>query len=295
MLRAENITVHLGPRRIINGASLTVNDRDMIAVVGPNGSGKSTLIRTLAGILAPRSGRVTLDDHTLRTWPRRKLARRLGMLAQSAETPALTTVRDHVGLGRHAHRTIFRGDPRADALAIQSAMHRCEIDHLAQRRVDQLSGGERQRVRLATLLAQNPGILLLDEPLTGLDIEHQLSLLELLRRLNAEDGRAVVCVLHDLDLALRYFPRIIVLHDGRIVGDGPPAHVLCPRLFASVFRVEGRLGREQSGEPIVCTRPLCAESCGEPGPPPPMEVRIRPDTLHAAVERPPRTAERTAP
>lgn len=257
-IEARDLRVELGGRDVLRGVSARFDNASMVAVVGPNGSGKSTLVRTLAGVLNPSAGGVMIGGRPIRAIPRRTLARTLGLLAQNAEAPALLSVRDHVALGRHAHRTIFRGDAHADIVAVDRAMQRCEIEPLAERRVAELSGGERQRVRLATLLAQDPGALLLDEPLTGLDIEHQLSLLHLLVELNRE-GRTIVCVLHDLDLALRFFPRALVMHDGLIVANGPPAEILCPRLFETVFRVEGGLSRDAGGRPIVvCTRPLCS-------------------------------------
>lgn len=287
-VEAVGLHVELGGREVLRGVSVRLETASMTAVVGPNGSGKSTLVRTLAGVLRPSAGEVRIADEPVRAIPRRSLARKLGLLTQNAEAPALLTVRDHVALGRHAHRTLFRGDAHADAVAVDRAMQRCEIEYLADRRVAELSGGERQRARLATLLAQDPRALLLDEPLTGLDIEHQLSLLHLLVDLNRE-GRTIVCVLHDLDLALRFFPRALVMHVGRLVADGPPAEILCPRIFETVFRVEGGLSRDSGGRPIVvCTRPLCppggcaADGVGERAP---LRVNIS-DTIASKEIRP---------
>ncbi|MEM9372496.1 MAG: ABC transporter ATP-binding protein [Planctomycetota bacterium] len=237
---------------------LSIGDGDMVAVVGPNGSGKSTLVRTLAGLIRPVSGRALVDGRDVYRMRPRSRAARLGLLSQAADVPGLTTVAEHVGLGRHHKRWLLGRWAEEDAAATCRAMDVCEIQHLAERKMDNLSGGERQRVRLATLLAQDPRALLLDEPLTGLDIEHQLDLLHLLRRLNNEHHRTVVCVLHDLDLALRFFARVVVIADGTVAADGPPGRVLCPRVFEDVFKVDGRVGCEAGGEPVV----ICRRSTG---------------------------------
>jgi len=250
----DSLRVHLGGTEIIRGIDLCINAGETVAVVGPNGSGKSTLVRTLAGLLKPASGQVLVDGKCLRKLHPRDRAWQLGLLTQSAEPPSLTTVEEHIGLGRHARRSILSRWTHADTEAVRSATDTCEVTHLAKRRMEDLSGGERQRVRLATLLAQDPAHLLLDEPLTGLDIEHQLGLLHLLQRLHTERGRTVVCVLHDLDLALRFFDRVVVIHEGCVAADGPPREVLCPRIFEAVFHVDGRVGCEAGGEPVIMCR-----------------------------------------
>jgi len=261
MLAAQGVHVELGGAPVLRGVSFDVGSDEMIAVVGPNGSGKSTLVRTLAGLLPPRAGRVELCGRPIGSFARRERARLLGLLVQNAEAPPLTSVREHVGFGRHAHGGMFFRDRLEDAEAVDRAMATCEVDGLASRRVDELSGGERQRVRLATLLAQNSRVLLLDEPLTGLDIQHQLALLSLLRALNRERERAIVCVMHDLSLALRFFPRLVVVHGGRVAADGAPVEVLCPGLLRNVFRVEGRVSCAHANDPVIIwNRPFCASS-----------------------------------
>ena len=253
-LVAEALHVHLGGASVRRGIDLCIDAGEIVAIVGPNGSGKSTLVRTLAGLLKPESGRAVIDGKMVRTLPPRQRASRLGLLAQTAEPPSLTTVHEHVGLGRHSKRSILSRWTSGDTEAVTKAMDTCEVTCLATRRIENLSGGERQRVRLATLMAQDPAHLLLDEPLTGLDIEHQLGLLHLLQKLNTDHGRTVVCVLHDLDLALRFFARVVVIHQGCVAADGPPSRVLCPRIFESVFRVDGRIGGEIDGEPVIMCR-----------------------------------------
>jgi len=268
-LAATNLRECLGTTEILRGIDLAINTGEIIAVVGPNGSGKSTLVRSLAGLLKPISGTATVEGKPVARMPPRVRASKLGLLAQSADIPEMTTVQEHVSLGRHSQRRRLARWSADDSAAVQRVMKTCEVSHLAQRRMEDLSGGERQRARLATLLAQDPQILLLDEPLTGLDIEHQLGLLHLLRRLNTDRNRTVVCVLHDLDLALRFFDRVVVIDDGKIAADGPPREVLCPRIFESVFRVDGRIGCEIGGEPVIMCR-----QCRRPEDSPLVEVAI---------------------
>jgi iron complex transport system ATP-binding protein len=261
-LTAVNLGVRLGSVEILRGVDLVIRPGEMVAIVGPNGSGKSTLVRALAGLLKPFAGSVMVDQTPVRRMSPRRRATKLGLLVQSADVPDLTTVQEHIGLGRHAMRRLFNPWSAEDARAVRAAMHICEVEHLAHRRMEQLSGGERQRVRLATLLAQDPRVLLLDEPLTGLDIEHQLGLLDLLRSLNGGRARTVVCVLHDLDYALRFFDRVLVIDRGGIAADGPPSEVLCPAVFESVFRVSGRIGCESCGEPVIMCHQRCHTSEG---------------------------------
>ncbi len=260
-LQARNLAVDLPPRRVLTGVDLTIEPGEMVAIVGPNGSGKSTLLRALAGLLRPAAGSITLDAKPLHRYTKRTLARRRGLLAQSADLPQLTTVREHVAMGRHAHASalasLFRsGDQATHDYAIDRAMQRCGVAHLSDRRMEALSGGERQRVRLATTLAQEPAYLMLDEPLTGLDIEHQLSLLDLLRQLNTETGVTVVCVIHELGLALRHFPRILALHDGGVAADGSGRDVLTTPTLRTVFGVEGCACFDLPDHPVVvCKSP----------------------------------------
>jgi iron complex transport system ATP-binding protein len=274
-LQARNLAVDLPPRRVLTGVDLTIEPGEMVAIIGPNGSGKSTLLRALAGLLRPAAGSVTLDARPLHRYPKRALARRRGLLAQSADLPQLTTVREHVAMGRHAHASalasLFRsGDQSAHNAAIDTAMHRCGVTHLADRRMEALSGGERQRVRLATTLAQEPGILMLDEPLTGLDIEHQLSLLDLLGELNAQTGATVICVIHELGLALRHFPRIIAVHQGAIAADGSGRDVFSTPTLRTVFGVDGCACFDLPDHPVVVCK--SAGACAAADRPQPVVV-----------------------
>ncbi len=255
-LSVKDLHVRLGSNHVLKGIDFSIEEGQLVAILGPNGCGKSTLLRTLSGIIKPSSGEVRLEGEALQSHRRRDRARKLGLLNQADAIPMMTTVRDHVAIGRHPHRSYFKDATNVDAECIDEAIRLCEIEHLSDLRVERLSGGERQRVRLATLFAQSPSTLLLDEPLTGLDLEHRFALLHLLADLSREQGRTVVVVLHDLEIAMRFFDRLLVIHDGLLAADGAPDRVLTGDLMSSVFNVDATLGHEpQTGQPvIVCHR-----------------------------------------
>ena len=255
-LSVLDLHVHLGTNHVLRGIDFSIEPGECVAVVGPNGCGKSTLLRTAAGILKPASGHVLLEQQPLQAYRRRVRAQKVGLLNQSDEIPMMTTVRDHVSIGRHPHRSYFREDPNVDTECINSAIRQCEIEHLVDRPVERLSGGERQRVRLATLLAQAPSTLLLDEPMTGLDLEHRYALLHLLQDLNRKKRRTLLVVLHDLEIAMRYFDRLLVLHQGHLAADGSPEEVITVELLEEVFGIQATICREPAiGQPvIICHR-----------------------------------------
>ncbi|MBG83700.1 MAG: hypothetical protein CMJ40_04030 [Phycisphaerae bacterium] len=265
-LSVDGLHVQLANKQVLKGIDFTVDLGERIAIVGPNGCGKSTLLRTISGILKPDAGDVKLDGKSLSSYPRRIRARKLGFLGQSDVAPMMTTVREHVGIGRHPHRRLFRQSLVEDEQAIHEAIQLCEVEHLIDRPVERLSGGERQRVRIATLFAQSPSMMLLDEPFTGLDIEHQYALLHLLAFMH-EQGRLIMVVLHDLSTAMRFFDRVLVIQDGRLVADGPPLEVMTPDILHSVFRIEASIGHDpDSGQPLVICHgqiPKGSESASE--------------------------------
>ncbi|MCH2153543.1 MAG: ABC transporter ATP-binding protein [Phycisphaerales bacterium] len=255
-ISVENLHVQLASNHVLKGMDFEINSGQRVALVGPNGCGKSTLLRTLCTILKPSQGEVRLEGELIQSYSRRERARKIGLLSQSDVIPMMTTVRDHVSIGRHPHRSYFRDRSSNDAAFIDAAIEMCEISHLADRPVERLSGGERQRVRLATLLAQSPDLLLLDEPLTGLDLEHQYALLHLLEDLSQNEGRTLMVVLHDLSLAMRFFDRLLVIHEGKLVADGLPADVMTSGLLSEVFNIQADIGHEPTtGQPvIICHR-----------------------------------------
>ena len=250
-LIAHDLSLGYGPRRIVDRLSLSIEPGRTTVLLGPNGSGKSTLLRALAGLLAPREGGVLLDGVPLRHWPRRKLARRVAFLAQTQEMPAGLTVRELIRHGRFAHRKWLSGETDDDRDAMDWALAATGLSAMRERSLLALSGGERQRVWIAMALAQRADIVLLDEPTTYLDLGHQLEVMQTLRRLNREFGLTLVMSLHDMNQAMRFADRAVVMRDGRLVADGAPVEVLTPRFVADVFHVHSeRLDGASDGVPV---------------------------------------------
>ena len=236
---------------VLHRLNLAVAPGEVIALVGPNGSGKSTLLRALGRVLRPRGGAVLLDGRAMTEWPTREVARRLALLPQGPTLANDTTVEELVWLGRSPHQGLLGLPTPADHAAVRWAIAETGIGPLVRRQMSALSGGERQRAWLALALAQQPEVLLLDEPTTFLDLSHQLEVLDLIRYLNLEHGLTVVMVLHDLNQAARYAGRIVVLRDGRVYAEGPPAAVLTPAALRDVFGVDGRVLRGPDGVEMV--------------------------------------------
>ncbi|MFJ9037052.1 ABC transporter ATP-binding protein [Streptomyces sp. NPDC102406] len=226
---------------VVHDAALLLRPGEVTALVGPNGSGKSTLLRTIARLQGARAGTLTLDPGTTDAadgfdLSARQFARHVALLTQGRPTPGGLTVRDVVEFGRYPYRGRWgRTDPDGAAV-VDRVLGLTGVAELADRGVDQLSGGQLQRVWLASCLAQQTGVLLLDEPTTYLDLRYQVELLDLMRDL-ADDGIAVGVVLHDLDQAASVADRIALLCAGRIVADGPPEDVLRPELLSATYGI----------------------------------------------------------
>ncbi|MEH3090190.1 MAG: ABC transporter ATP-binding protein [Microbacterium arborescens] len=233
-LAAESVTLAYDGAEIVRDLSVRIEPGSFTVIIGPNACGKSTLLRGLSRLLAPARGRVVLDGRAISELPAKEVARRLGLLPQSAIAPEGITVRELVARGRYPHQNLLRQWSEADDAAVAEALEATGTAELARRPVDALSGGQRQRVWVAMVLAQETGLLLLDEPTTFLDVAHQVELMELFAELN-ERGRTVVAVLHDLNHAARYASRIIAMREGRILAEGPPAEVITSERVHEVF------------------------------------------------------------
>jgi iron complex transport system ATP-binding protein len=240
ILQVEDLSGGYGSRTVVRQVSFSVQQGEWLSIVGPNGSGKSTVLRLLSRVLIPQAGRVYLGGRDLHAQlTPKQVARQLALLPQQQRLPAGLTVRQLVSLGRSPHQPWWAWQlMRADWQRVEWALEQAGLGSLALRRVETLSGGERQRAFLALALAQEPQVLLLDEPTTFLDLRHQLELLELLRRLQQEQGLTVITVLHDLNLAIRYSRRVALLGSGQLQALGAPQEVLTPDRVRQVFGLE---------------------------------------------------------
>ncbi|WP_067690314.1 ABC transporter ATP-binding protein [Nocardia jejuensis] len=246
-LRALDLSWTRSGRLVLDGVTLDPKPGDTVGLLGPNGSGKSSLLRLMAGLDRPDSGRVLLGDNDIHTIARRRLARRIALVGQHADTDLDLTVFDVVSLGRIPYRGVFGGDAAADSAAIGRALDAAGLAHKATQRWHTLSGGERQRSLIAGALAQEPQELLLDEPTNHLDIAHQLEILTLVRTLPV----TAVLALHDLNLAAMFCDVLVVLDQGRVVATGAPAQVLTEELIAEVYHVRCRVGVTDEGTTSV--------------------------------------------
>ncbi len=236
IVRASGLSVSYprSPKPALDDVSIGLSAGELVAVVGPNGSGKTTLLRALLGTVPLTGGSVELLGRPLRAWGPQAMARTVGVVTQREESLFPLTVAETVSLGRYAHLGPVAAPGDADRRIVAEAMGRADVAPLAARRTDTLSGGEWQRVRIARALAQEPRLLILDEPTASLDIKHEMEVFELARGL-AGQGIATLLVTHHLNLAARYADRLILLHEGACVVDGVPAEVLTPQHVTRVF------------------------------------------------------------
>lgn len=251
-LSADSVTLGYDQRVIAKDLSVEIPDHSFTVIVGPNACGKSTLLRALSRMLKPSEGRVLLDGQTVHSMPAKKVARTLGLLPQSSIAPDGITVADLVARGRYPHQGLLRQWSPEDERIVQESMDATGVGELGERYVDELSGGQRQRVWIAMALAQQTPLLLLDEPTTFLDIQHQIEVLDLCAELHESQGRTLVAVLHDLNQAARYATHLIAMRDGGIVAEGPPSRIVTAELVREVFGVRCQvIDDPETGTPLV--------------------------------------------
>ncbi|MEQ9969852.1 Fe(3+) dicitrate ABC transporter ATP-binding protein FecE [Pectobacterium carotovorum] len=253
-LTTQNLKAGYGDKRILDGLSLSLPAGKITALLGPNGCGKSTLLKCFAKLLTPESGTIQLNGKPLSAFSARQLSRHLALLPQQHLTPEGITVRDMVAYGRSPWLSLWGRLSPDDRQRVQLAMEKTHIVDLADKRLTDLSGGQRQRAFLAMLLAQDTPVVLLDEPTTYLDINHQVELMKLLRELN-QAGKTVVTVLHDLNQASRYCDHLVMLADGRMMAQGSPHEVMKPELLQRVFSIDAEIHADPvSGQPMCVVR-----------------------------------------
>ncbi|MDF2838082.1 MAG: iron-dicitrate transporter ATP-binding protein, partial [Paenibacillus sp.] len=236
--QVEGIVAGYENKTVIHGVDLVIPSNRISVIIGSNGCGKSTLLKTMARLIKPTAGTVTIDGKPLAKIPPKQLARVVGLLPQSPIVPEGITVADLVGRGRFPHQSLFGSWTKKDYEAVAEAMDIMRITEFANRHIDELSGGQRQRVWIAMALAQQTDILFLDEPTTFLDITYQVEILDLLTDLNRTLGTTIVMVLHDINLSARYADHIFALHEGKLVAEGTPSEVVTNTLVKDIFGLD---------------------------------------------------------
>ncbi len=254
VLQASQLNLGYNRKTIVQEFNLAIPSKTILGLVGPNGSGKTTILRALAGLLQPRAGVVLVQGESLTQLDSRKRARRIAWVPQRESLVWSLSVEEAVQLGRAPHRGWFLPYTAQDHRMVDWAIDLTELNDLKDRPIDQLSGGEFQRVLIARALAQEPEILLLDEPTTNLDIHHQIQLLDLIRRLTNKKELTVVLAIHDLNLAVRYCDQLILLHDGQQKGVGEPEKVLTEDNLQTVFGIKAKLYQDPWGYWAVSVR-----------------------------------------
>ncbi len=248
MIRIENLSKSYGPARVLSDVTLDLPKGGVTSLIGPNGAGKSTLLSLIARLIAPDTGRITVDGMDVARAPGAELARRLAILRQENHLVARLTVRELVGFGRFPHSAGRL--TAADQAAIDRALDYLDLQSLSGRFIDQLSGGQRQRAFVAMVLAQDTEYLLLDEPLNNLDMKHGQAMMRLLSRAAHDLGKSVLVVLHDINFASCHSDRIVAMRDGRIFASGTPAEIVAPGPLRDLYDMDIAV-REIEGQRIA--------------------------------------------
>ena len=237
-IAVKQLSVTLGNRHILHDISLSIPMGKITTLIGPNGCGKSTLLRSMIGYISSPSECVTIFDKPLSSYSQNKLARQMAFLPQVPNMPKDMTVEELVYCGRYPYQNWWKNTAKEDREIVDNALSITKTDHLRHQLIPSLSGGERQRVWIAMALAQEPKLLVLDEPTTYLDINHQLEIMELLKRLNKEQGLTVLMVLHDLTQAVQYTDYMAAIKAGHLIAAGDTKDITSDTLFKEVFSVD---------------------------------------------------------
>lgn len=245
MMDVKGIRQGYGERDVISDVSFQAHTGEVVTVLGPNGSGKSTLIKTMCRIMEPRDGAISIDGQIIEDIPRDEFAKIVGYVPQDPEFIGYSSVYDSVLVGRRPY--VQWNYSREDIAKAAEAMKFMKVDGLYDRQVSELSGGQRQRVTLARALAQDPMFYIFDEPTSALDLRNQLDTLKIMRRIIKERNTCMVVALHDLNLALRYSDKVLVIHDGTSYAFGAPEEVITEKMISDVYGVESEIVDGQNG------------------------------------------------
>jgi iron complex transport system ATP-binding protein len=247
VIRTENLAFAYKDKPVLDSVSLSVEHGEMVGILGPNGSGKTTLLKIFSAVL-PGRGAVKVNGRRIETYGKRQLSRLFAAVPQESQVLFPYTVAEIVLMGRASYHSPLALEGERDLEVARASMELTDCLSFADRYLHELSGGEKQRVIIARALAQEPEILLLDEPSAFLDLKHQVQIFELMCRLNRERGLTIVAALHDLNLAALFFPRLVILRDGRVCRDGLPKEVLTEKTIEEIYGIKVRVEQDPSQE-----------------------------------------------
>jgi len=250
----DSLVVRAGNRELVSNVSLDIAPSSWLTVIGPNGAGKTSLVESVAGLRRVSAGSITISGQDVAGLSERERARLVALVPQHPQVPLGMKVRDYIALGRTAYHGVLRAPSATDLAIVASVIERLKLGNYADRDIATLSGGERQRTVLARALAQSTMVIILDEPTTGLDLRHQMDLLELLKTEVAECGLSVLATLHDLTLAGQFADRLVLLNEGKVVLDGPSRDVIRHEALASCYEMNLRVVDIDGADVVVPVR-----------------------------------------
>lgn len=237
-LQVQNLKFGYKKDLVLKDISFNIQKGKFVSIIGPNGSGKSTILKLLNHLYSPKKGEILVEGKNIDSFKKRELARKIALVPQDTILDFDFTVEDVVLMGRHPYKKRFQKEDDKDNWIVEEALEMTNTLHLKDKLITEISGGERQRVIIARALAQNPSIILLDEPTSHLDINHQIEILNLLKQLNEEKGTTIVVVIHDVNLASRYSDQIIMVNHGEIIEMGNPEDVITRKNIEEAYNLE---------------------------------------------------------
>lgn len=252
-IEVENLEFEYKDDLVLENISFNIEEGMFTSIIGPNGSGKSTLLKLLSNIYYSESGKILIDNKDINSFKKRDLARKIALVPQDTIIDYEFTVEEIVLMGRHPYKERFEKENTNDFEIVKEALDMTNTYHLKDRVITELSGGERQRVIISRALAQDPSIILLDEPTSHLDINHQIEILNLLKKLNKEKGTTIILVIHDINLGIRYSDEIIMLNKGRIIAKGTPEKVITKDNIELAYNMQVEIDRNKHTNAIYLT------------------------------------------
>lgn len=252
IIATNNLNISYGNIDIVSGLNIEILEGKITAIIGPNGCGKSTILKTLARILSQSSGSIYLNGKDIHAKTSIEIAKEMAILPQMPKSPKGLAVEELVEYGRYPHQSLFGKLNKDDKEKVQWALNVTGVNKFREKIIDELSGGQRQKVWIAMALAQDTPIILLDEPTTYLDLAHQLEVLKLLEKLNKEQKRSIVIVIHEINMASRFANYIIAIKDGTIIKEGTPEVVITKEVLKQVFSIDAHIEKA----PLV-NKPVC--------------------------------------